>query len=158
MDSALSAQPATGDQQQPIPQGIATARLNATAFGGPRNDESTGGHPEIKAGPAVSPEVGEIEVIPESPEISPELAEHVERVTRGEIQLPGPIEAGTHEGQPVTIQPSAPQQPNIVLPLTRADFTAGPGQPVSSSWRWLYEFVKRIILMMPGRVVYRSNS
>lgn len=114
------------------------------------------GHPEIKAGPAVSPETAEIEVIPESPEISPELAEHVERVVRGEIELPGPIEAGIHEGQPVTIQPASPRQPNIVLPLTRADFTAGPNQPVSSSWRWLYEFVKRIILMFPGRAVYRD--
>lgn len=153
---------------QPDPSGIATTVASQL----PRNDGQTltpspppaptvqpavsAGHPEIKAGPAASPEVGEIEVVPESPEISPELAEHVERVVRGEIELPGPIEAGTHEGQPVTIQPAAPQQPNIVLPLTRADFTAGPGQPVSSSWRWLYEFVKRIILMFPGRAVYRN--
>ncbi len=124
----------------------------------------TSGHPEIKADQGltfaeakVRPlESSEIEVIPESPEISPELAEHVERVVRGEIELPGPIEVGAHEGRPVTIQPSVSQQPNIVLPLTRADFTAGPGQPVSSSWRWLYEWVKRIILMMPGRAVYRA--
>ena len=123
------------------------------------------GHPEVKtdqgltfAEAKVRPlESSEIEVIPESPEISPELAEHVERVVRGEIELPGPIEVGTHEGQPVIIEPSASQQPNIVLPLTRGDFTAGPRQPVSSSWRWLYEFVKRIVLMFPGRTVYRTD-
>src|SRR3990167_8323098 len=85
----------------------------------------TGGHPEVKADQGltfaeakVRPlESSEIEVIPESPEISPELAEHVERVVRGEIELPGPIEAGVHQGQPVTIEPSVSQQPNIVLPL-----------------------------------------
>lgn len=114
------------------------------------------GHPEIKVGPAISPETAEIEVIPESPEISPELAEHVDRVVRGEIELPGPIEVGVHEGQPVSIQPAAPQQPNIILPLTRAGFAAGPKQPISSSWRWLYEWVRRVILMFPGRTMYNS--
>ena len=122
----------------------------------------TSGHPEVEtAKQGLGLEAGkeptaEIEVIPESPEISPELAEHVERVVRGEIELPGPIEAGVHQGQPVTIEPSVSQQPNIVLPLTRGDFTAGPQQPVSSSWRWLYEFVKRIVLMFPGRTIYRQ--
>lgn len=138
MDSALSV-------QQPVSSGIATPT------------PAPSGHPEVKAGPAVSSEVGEIEVIPESPEISPELAEHVDRVIRGEVELPGPIETGAYEGQPVTIQPAAPRQPNIVLPLTRADFTAGPSQSVSSSWRWLYEWVKRVILMFPGRATYRID-
>ena len=114
------------------------------------------GNPEIKAGPALSPEVGEIEVIPESPEISPELAEHVEKVVRGEIQLPGPIEVGKHEGEDVSISPFTPQQPNIVLPLTQSDFQLGAKQPVSSAWLWLVEWVKRIILQNPGRAVYRS--
>ncbi len=119
------------------------------------------GRPEVetaKPGPGLEAgkETAEIEVIPESPEISPELAEHVERVVRGEVELPGHIEVGDHEDRPVTIQPSASQQPNIVLPLTRSDFTAGPKQPVSSSWRWLYEFVKRIVLMFPGRTIYKS--
>lgn len=118
-----------------------------------------GSNPEVKTGPTVSPEfpeTAEIEVIPEFPEISPELAEHVERVVHGEIQLPGPIDVGTHEGQQVTISPAAPQQPNIVLPLTQSDFVTGQKQQLSSSWRWLYEFVKRIILMMPGRTMYNS--
>ncbi len=114
------------------------------------------GHPEIKAGPVISPEVGEIEVIPESPEISPELAEHVEKVVRGEIQLPGPIHVGKHEGEDVTISPFTPQQQNIVLPVTQSDFAAGARQPTSTAWRWLVEWVKRIILQNPGRAVYRT--
>ena len=116
----------------------------------------SGGHPEIKASSVVSPEVGEIEVIPESPEISPELAEHVEKVIRGEIQLPGSIEVGKHEGENVTISPFTSQQPNIVLPVTQSDFAAGARQPTSSAWKWLVEWVKRIILQNPGRAVYRS--
>lgn len=115
------------------------------------------GHPEVKNFQGPEPlQPPEIEIIPESPEVSPELAEHVEKVIRGEIQLPGPIEVGKHQGQTVTISPSAPQQPNIVLPVTQDDFKKGFSQPVASAWRWLVEWVKRIILKNPGRVVYRT--
>ena len=158
MDSSL---PSVSPPSPPLPSDPSSSGL-------PRPDPGSGlamtsGHPEVETGKAglgleAGKETGEIEVIPESPEISPELAEHVERVVRGEIELPGPLDVGTHEGQPVTIQPSASQQPNIILPLTRGDFTAGPKRPVSSSWRWLYEFVKRIVLMMPGRAVYRPAN
>ena len=117
----------------------------------------SGGHPEINPGiePAVE-QKADIEVIPESPEISPELAEHVEKVIRGEIQLPGPIEVGKHEGEDVIISPFTSQQPNIILPVTQSDFAAGAQQPASTAWRWLVEWVKRIILQNPGRAVYRS--
>ena len=119
-----------------------------------------GGRPEAKADSAIMPETPaapvEIEIIPDAAEVSPELAEHVEAVERGEVHLPGPINAGIHEGQQVTIQPAISQQPNIILPLTQDDFVAGAKKPVSSSFRWLHEFVKRIILMMPGRTVYRN--
>ncbi|MBI2310129.1 hypothetical protein HYU89_04515 [Candidatus Collierbacteria bacterium] len=115
------------------------------------------GHPEINPGtePAVE-QKADIEVIPESPEISPELAEHVEKVVRGEIQLPGPIEVGKHKGENVTISPFTPQQPNIVLPVTQSDFQQGAKQPTSAAWRWLYEWVRRVILMAPGRTLYRQ--
>ena len=109
------------------------------------------GHPEWEP-------TAEIGVIPETPEIAPELAEHVEVIERGEVQLPGPIDVGSHEGHPVTIQPVSPQQPNIVLPVTLADLAAGAKQPTASSFRWLVEWVKRIILKYPGRAVYRTNS
>lgn len=99
----------------------------------------------------------EVEIIPDQPEIAPEIAEHVEAVTHGEIQLPGPIEVGTHEGQLVTIQPAAPQQPHIILPVTQSDFAAGATQPTTNAFRWLVEWVKRIILKYPGRAVYRSS-
>lgn len=117
----------------------------------------SGGHPEINPGiePAVE-QTAEIEVIPESPEISPELAEHVEKVVRGEIQLPGPIQVGKHEGEDVTISPFTPQQPNIVLPLSQSDFQLGAKQSTSTAWRWLVEWITRIILKNPGRAVYRS--
>lgn len=117
----------------------------------------SGGHPEINPLTEHAPEQkADIEVIPESPEISPELAEHVEKVVRGEIQLPGPIKVGKHEGEDVTISPFTSQQPNIVLPLSQSDFQLGAKQPVSSAWLWLVEWVKRIILKNPGRAVYRT--
>jgi len=116
------------------------------------------GHPEINpsVGPAVE-QKADIEVIPESPEISPELAEHVEKVVRGEIQLPGPIQVGKHQGENVTVSPFTQQQPNIVLPVTQSDFQQGAQQPTSTAWRWLVEWVKRIVLKNPGKAVYRSG-
>lgn len=115
------------------------------------------GHPEISPlTEHTSEQKADIEIIPESPEISPELAEHVEKVVRGEIQLPGPIQVGKHEGEDVTVSPFTPQQPNIVLPLSQSDFQLGAKQPTSTAWKWLVEWVKRIILKNPGRVVYRT--
>lgn len=122
------------------------------------------GTPEIKIGaetPASpagrSAEAGEIEIIPETPEISPELKEHIQAVQKGEIELPGPIEAGTHEGQPVTIQSSAPQQPNIILPITKSDLQSGKKQPISTAFRWLTEWVAWLIKKYPGRAIYRTE-
>lgn len=115
------------------------------------------GHPEINPmADHTLEQKADIEVIPESPKISPELAEHVEKVVRGEIQLPGPIQVGKHEGEDVTISPFTPQQPNIVLPLSQSDFQLGAKQSTSSAWKWLVEWVKRIILKNPGRAVYRT--
>lgn len=122
-------------------------------------DDQTGssGTPEIKIDAAVSPESAEIEIIPETPEISPELEEHIRAVQKGEIELPGPIEVGTHEGQPVSIQPSAHQQPNIILPLTKNDLQLGKKQPVGAAFRWLAEWVAWLIKKYPGRAIYRTE-
>lgn len=115
------------------------------------------GTPEIRPGPVISPERGEIEIIPETPEISPELEEHIQAVQRGEIELPGPIDVGTHEGQPVSISPSVPQQPNIVLPLTKDELQSGKKQPINAAFRWLAEWVAWLIKKYPGRAIYRSE-
>lgn len=114
---------------------------------------SVGGHPEIQRVPEQHIPV---EVIPDQPEVAAEIAEHVEAVQHGEIELPGPIDVGKVAGQPTSIQPSTPQQSRIVLPVNQADFTAGQKQKVSTSWRWLVEWVKRIILKYPNKAVYRS--
>lgn len=117
---------------------------------------SPSGTPEIRAS-FTNTESAEIGIIPETPEISPELEEHIQAVQRGEIELPGPIEVGTHEGQPVTIQSSAPQQPNIVLPLTQNDLQLGKKQPINTAFRWLAEWMVWLIKKYPGRAVYRTE-
>ena len=140
-------------------------KLSSQAYQGPTlagtkvgPSQIVSGHPEINlTTESMAEQKADIEVIPESPEISPELAEHVEKVVRGEIQLPGPIEVGKHEGEDVTISPFTSQQPNIVLPVTQSDFAAGARQPTSSAWKWLVEWVKRIILQNPGKAVYRAG-
>lgn len=141
---------------------VAQANLGVVSTQPAEPISSISGHPEVKSDTSIPHESGielvsDVEVIPEAPKIPPELEEHVEAVTRGEIQLPGPIEAGIHEGQPVTIQPAAQQQPRIVLPISKSDFAGGSAQPTSTSWRWLVEWVKRIILKYPGRAVYQER-
>ena len=118
------------------------------------------GHPEmgpvnhapIEAGPSVP---AEIEVIPEMPEVSAEVAEHVEAVERGEIQLPEPVVMPQAMPAPGAILTTTPVH-NIIWPVTRDDFQAGAKKPVSTSWRWLVEWVSWIIKKHPGRVLYRS--
>lgn len=116
------------------------------------------GHPEVAPGNhfEIGP-VSEIEIIPETPEVSAELAEHVEAVERQEITLPEPIDAGVMAmPMPLAGAPTLPKAPNIILPVTKTDFQAGAKQPVNSSWRWLVEWVKWIIKKHPGQVLYRS--
>lgn len=145
------------DSSQATPIDPQTTRLPPPIKSGSAMTGGVSGHPEINPGAGSTVEhKTDIEVIPESPEISPELAEHVEKVVRGEIQLPGPLEVGKHKGENVTISPFTPQQPNIVLPVTQSDFQQGSSQPTSTAWRWLVEWVKRIILKNPGRAVYRT--
>lgn len=118
------------------------------------------GHPEmgpvnhapIEAGPAMP---AEIEIIPETPEVSAEVAEHVEAVERGEIQLPEPVVTPQAMPTPGAV-PAVASIPNIILPVTRDDFQVGAKKPVSTSWRWLVEWVTWIIKKHPGRVLYRT--
>lgn len=114
------------------------------------------GHPEV--GPIGNHfEIGmpsEIEVIPETPEVSAELAEHVEAVEQGEVKLPEPMPvAPPTSPQVVTAVRAAP---SIVLPVTQNDMAQGAKQPITSSWRWLIEWVTWIIKKNPGRVLYRT--
>src|SRR4030042_7099264 len=133
-----------------------TAAQNNPQFSSPSSVSI--GSPEIKAGlPAeASAEAGEIEVI-EIPEVPPELAEHVKKVIQGEVELPGPLNVGNYEGHTLSIKPSAPQQPNIILPLTKQDFTVKRKTKVADAFSWLWLFVKRIIQMYPGRTIYRME-
>lgn len=118
------------------------------------------GHPEMGPANHTPSEVGpavptEIEIIPETPEVSAEVAEHVEAVERGEIRLPEPVV--TPQAMPTPgVTTVATPVPNIILPVTRDDFQAGAKKPVSTSWRWLVEWVRWIIKKHPGRVLYRT--
>lgn len=117
------------------------------------------GTPEIKISAPTNPETAEIEVLPDSPEISPELQEHVQAVQKGEIELPGPIDVGIHEGQPVSIQPTSPQEPNIILPLTKGEYLDAHKKRSSVSYAlsWIKTFTEWIIKKYPGRTLYRSE-
>ena len=78
-------------QQGPFLAGVPQSgiQLRGTMTGG------VSGHPEINPLMEISAEQkADIEVIPESPEISPELAKHVEKVVRGESNCPGRFRLG----------------------------------------------------------------
>lgn len=134
--------PTFGKKKTPEPQPISLGHPEM----GPVN------HAPIEAGPSIP---AEIEVIPETPEVSAEVAEHVEAVERGEIQLPEPVVTLQAMPTPGAV-PTVASIPNIILPVTRDDFQAGAKKPVSTSWRWLVEWVHWIIKKHPGRVLYRT--
>lgn len=92
-------------------------------------------------------------VVERKPEIGPEVKDWLTELETGaEIQLPRPV---TDQTGQVLVQPAAPQQPKVVLPLDEPTYVAGFKKTVYDSLRWLVEWIKRIILMFPERAVFK---
>lgn len=101
-------------------------------------------------------------------EIFPEEVPLVERKERLEV-LPETepyleaIEKELHTIKPVRdswgkiiAQPPAPQKVKITLPISRQQYLAGFHQPVVNSIRWLVAWVRRLVKMVPEKVVFRG--
>ena len=56
------------------------------------------------------------------------------------------------------LKPIATAVTKITLPTNRTTFTHGFSKPVGQAWRWLSEFVLRIIKKNKGRVKFKENE
>lgn len=55
------------------------------------------------------------------------------------------------------LQPIAPTVVKISLPTDRKTFTDGFAKPMDQAWRWLSEFVLRIVKQNQGRVKFKEE-
>lgn len=91
---------------------------------------------------------------PVTPEVPPEI-EHVEAVAGAEISLPQPI---TDDTGVVIVDTPAPQQVTVTLPLTEEEMERALHLKIIYSLRWLAEWMKRLLKMVGGRFVYKSQA
>ena len=90
------------------------------------------------------------------PEVSPEVEGWLEKLEKGEeIRLPQPV---TDDQGQVVLDDSTPQEPKIVLPLTKEEMERGLHKKVWESMRWLAEWCKRLIKKASGRVFYKEAT
>lgn len=86
-------------------------------------------------------------------EMEPEVEEHVERVVRGEVDLPDGLPVVDEEGKKI-LESAQPEEAKIVLPIDELTAQQGKKSPVSNALSWLWEFCKRTILKYPGKVIW----
>lgn len=55
------------------------------------------------------------------------------------------------------LRPIAPAVTKIVLPTDKKVFTTGFSQPVDNAWRWLSEFILRVIKKNQGNVKFKEE-
>lgn len=60
-------------------------------------------------------------------------------------------------GQPI-LQPAAPQNPKIQLPITRKTFVNGFTKKMEAAGRWLSAFILRFIKIKKGEVKFKTDS
>jgi hypothetical protein len=55
------------------------------------------------------------------------------------------------------LKPVATTVTKIILPTNRTSFTGGFSRPINQAWRWLSEFILRIIKKNQGRVKFKEE-
>ena len=90
-------------------------------------------------------------------ELEPEVEGWIEHLKQeGEIKLPEPIK----DDQGNIMMAEAPAQvvnDKLVVPMTQAGVGQGLKQPVTSSARWLAEWIKRLVKVFGGKIAYKKN-
>lgn len=70
---------------------------------------------------------------------------------------PQPQQINDDSGQPI-LTPTAPQNPKIVLPITKSTFVKGFKKTFTDAGRWLSVFFFRFIKIKKGEVTFKSND
>jgi len=88
------------------------------------------------------------------PKIDEEVEPLVQKLEK-EIYLSKPITDDW--GQPL-VSPPAPQNPTIILPVTKGTYTFGLTQKITESIRWLAEWCLRIIKIFGSQAIFREEK
>jgi hypothetical protein len=83
-----------------------------------------------------------------------EIKTWMEKVEASSIQ---PQQINDDSGQPL-LTPINPQDPKIVLPITRASFIGGFKKTFTEAGRWLSVFFFRLIKIKKGNVTFKSDD
>lgn len=106
--------------------------------------------------PQKTPEIAPVVEVGKDKELEPEVEGWIEHLKQeGEIKLPEPIK----DDQGNVVMAEAPAQvvnDKLVVPMTQAGVTQGLKQPVTSSARWLSEWIKRLVKMFGNKIAYKK--
>lgn len=91
-------------------------------------------------------------MVESEPEVDKEVESYIQKVEK-EIYLNKPI---TDDGGQPLVSPPAPQDPQIILPITDDQLNLGLKQKVTDSIRWLSEWCLRLIKIFGARAVFRE--
>lgn len=89
-----------------------------------------------------------------TPDVTPET-QHMEAITGEEITLPQPITDDTNQ---VVMDNAVPQQVVVKLPLTGQQMDQALHLKIIYSFRWLAEWMKRVLKIVSGKFTYRIAS
>lgn len=91
-----------------------------------------------------------------SKEAGQEVGEWVTKVETGEeIQLPKPV---TDDHGQVLVEPAAPSQITVTLPLTDDQIKTGLHRKIVDSIRWLAEWCLRLLKVSNSKIAYRKKE
>ncbi len=86
------------------------------------------------------------------PNIKPEVKPFVQKIEE-DVVLNKPVM--DNYGQPI-VSPAAPQNPKIVLPISKNSYTLGLTKKISESLRWLAEWCFRLIKIFGERASFKE--
>lgn len=84
-----------------------------------------------------------------------ELPKGVETWMR-KVEMTKTSQVNDDSGQPI-LQPIAPLNPKVKLPVTRTRFVDGFKKKVSEAGRWLSEFIFRLVKINKGNVEFEKE-
>jgi len=95
-----------------------------------------------------------IEVKEEPPVVDKEVEPLIKKVEE-EIYLSKPV---TDDAGQVLVSAPAPQNPTIILPISKATYLVGIKQKVTESVRWLAEWCFRLIKIFGQKITFREEK
>lgn len=108
---------------------------------------------EVQAGENISEERVPIIEVGREPEVAPETG--IEKLEKEQYVLPTPV-LDDQTGE-VLVSPPAPIAPEIILPITAAEYQMGLEAKIEDSLRWLAEWSKRLIKLLGEKVGFAGK-